>query len=77
MGEIHEIIKASVSNGLWHFVGYWLMIGLILGVVIGIPAQLIIFIINRPLRHKNIRLHGYPPPHCDADGDFKKEKDDE
>jgi hypothetical protein len=26
---------------------------------------------NRFLRHMNIRKHGYPPPHCDADGDFK------
>jgi hypothetical protein len=28
---------------------------------------------NRVLRHWNIRKHGYPPPHCDADGDFKEE----
>lgn len=26
---------------------------------------------NRILRHRNIKLHGYPPAHCDADGDFK------
>jgi len=26
---------------------------------------------NRILRHWNIRKHGYPPAHCDADGDFK------
>jgi hypothetical protein len=26
---------------------------------------------NRFWRHFNIRKHGYPPPHCDADGDFK------
>lgn len=25
---------------------------------------------NRTLRHWNIRKHGYPPAHCDADGDF-------
>ena len=32
---------------------------------------------NRILRHKNIRMHGYPPIHCDADGDFKvEEKED-
>ena len=31
--------------------------------------------INRPLRHRNIKLHGYPPAHCDADGDFKKDED--
>lgn len=31
---------------------------------------------NRVLRHWNIRKHGYPPSHCDADGDFKKDKKD-
>jgi len=34
------------------------------------------YCINRPLRHANIRKHGWPPEHCDADGDFKKEDDD-
>jgi hypothetical protein len=32
------------------------------------------------MRSLNIRLHGWPPPHCDADGDFKpepEEKEDE
>ena len=24
---------------------------------------------NRGLRHLNIRKQGWPPPHCDADGD--------
>jgi len=33
------------------------------------------FCINRPLRHLNIYKHGYPPSHCDADGDFRKEDD--
>ena len=32
------------------------------------------YCINRPLRHRNIKLHGWPPAHCDADGDFKKDK---
>lgn len=26
---------------------------------------------NRIMRHWNIHKHGYPPVHCDADGDFK------
>lgn len=28
---------------------------------------------NRLMRHLNIRKHGWPPEHCDADGDFKPE----
>jgi hypothetical protein len=23
------------------------------------------------MRHLNIRKHGWPPPHCDADGDLR------
>lgn len=26
---------------------------------------------NRLMRHLNIRKAGWPPTHCDADGDFK------
>ena len=25
---------------------------------------------NRFMRHLNIRKHGWPPAHCDADGDY-------
>lgn len=28
---------------------------------------------NRFLRHRNIKAHGWPPAHLDADGDFKDE----
>ena len=69
METIHQIIIESVSGGFWHFIGYWIIIFLF----IGIPAKLIAFAINRPLRHWTIRKHGYPPSHCDVDGDFKKE----
>jgi len=39
-----------------------------------IVAQAICNIWNRTFRHWNIRKHGYPPQHCDADGDFKEKK---
>lgn len=33
---------------------------------------------SRLIRHFNVRKAGWPPPHLDADGDFKSEnKDDE
>lgn len=31
---------------------------------------------NRVIRHLNIRKAGWPPPHCDADGDFRQEDSD-
>jgi hypothetical protein len=42
--------------------------------ILGGIGNLIMFLWNRFWRHWSIRIHGYPPPHCDADGDFKKEK---
>ena len=42
-----------------------------------ITAEVIVRVVvnlpNRILRHWNIHKHGYPPPHCDADGDFKEQ----
>lgn len=35
------------------------------------------YCINRPLRHANIRKHGWPPEHCDADGDFISSDEDD
>lgn len=32
-------------------------------------------IVNRYYRSKNIRAHGWPPAHCDADGDFRSEQE--
>lgn len=32
---------------------------------------------NRFIRMLNIRKHGWPPPHCDADGDFPAVEDEE
>lgn len=31
---------------------------------------------NRTLRHRSIMKHGYPPEHCDADGEFPEKNDD-
>ena len=36
-----------------------------------IVAHAIGFLFNRIMRHLNIWKHGYPPVHCDADGDFR------
>ncbi len=47
-------------------------------IIVGISIIINSFLrycINRPLRHANIRKHGWPPAHCDADGDFKKDEE--
>lgn len=66
-----EVIKFIFSD-------FWIWVGFIL-ILSGI-GKFIFKIYNQTLRHSNIRKHGYPPEHCDADGDFliteEKEEDD-
>ncbi|MES2428226.1 MAG: hypothetical protein V4560_14700 [Bacteroidota bacterium] len=57
-------------RSLWHFVGVFL----ILSLIIGYPFS----VINRQIKHTTLREKGYPPAHCDVDGDFpKKEGEDD
>ena len=60
-------ILAFMSDSPW--LAFFL--ALIAGEVI---VRIIVNLPNRILRHWNIRQHGYPPEHCDADGDFRQEK---
>ena len=34
----------------------------------------VFFMLRQPLRAMNIRKHGWPPAHCDADGDYKQRR---
>ncbi len=43
--------------------------------IIGLAQTMIKGLIVIPLRRKNIKDHGWPPAHCDADGDFKEDDD--
>lgn len=49
----------------------WLTFFLALIISEGV-VRLCLFLPNRIMRHWNIHKHGYPPPHCDADGDFRE-----
>ena len=51
---------------LWHFLGCCILINIFLGYTF--------LLWNRFWRHMSIRKNGYPPIHCDADGDFKEEE---
>lgn len=56
-----EYLKFMFS-GFWVFIGCWIIITSILTFLSSVH--------NRFWRHWNIRKHGYPPEHCDADGDL-------
>jgi hypothetical protein len=47
----------------------WSLVGLLL--VLSGTGTFLFRVWNRAMRCLNIRKHGWPPPHCDADGDFR------
>lgn len=59
--------SGTYGHGFWRFIGCYMFVGLV--------ATLIFKIYNRFWRFWTIRKHGYPPVHCDADGDFKDQTD--
>jgi hypothetical protein len=67
-GELRMDAFKFMSDSPWLTFFLVLIVGeVVVRVVVNLP--------NRILRHWNIRKHGYPPVHCDADGDFRPEKD--
>lgn len=57
--DIYEFMSSS------HWLTFFLAVG-----VCCIVEILFFRLPNRVMRHANIRKWGYPPAHCDADGDF-------
>lgn len=52
------------------FSSFWVYCGFVVLFVIALAiVNSILNLINRLIRHRNIALQGYPPPHCDADGE--------
>jgi hypothetical protein len=69
MNEFLTLLWTTAFQSFWHFVGCFMLVS--------IPFTFAFNVINRTLRHWNIRKHGYPPAHCDADGDFPAKDDDD
>lgn len=65
-----HIIELALES-FWHFIGTCILLWMLLI----LPMQYIInFMMNsihKVIRAETIRKMGYPPKHCDADGDFK------
>lgn len=70
-----ELIK-FIFQSFWHFLGTLIIISGVLTATINLTLG----IINSILRFLNVRKLGYPPPHCDANGEIfcidSDEKDD-
>ena len=54
-----EIIKYATSNGFAVFLGSFFIL------------CVIAHLIHRIIRFLMVSIHGWPPPHLDADGNFK------
>jgi hypothetical protein len=59
-----------IFSGFWVFLGHLVLLGMVLNAFIITPLRLFI-------RSRNIKRHGWPPPHLNADGDFNKKDDNE
>jgi hypothetical protein len=59
-------------RSFWHFVG---ILFLLMAFAALVEALLNTFILSwsRTLRTLNIRKHGWPPPHCNGDGDLNNQ----
>jgi len=67
-----ELFKYILS-GFWVFIGSLVLISM----VFVLPLQCFYNYIRGAQKAKTIRIMGYPPPHCDVDGDFKPDNDED
>lgn len=67
-----EALKFIFSS-FWIWVGFMLMINLVLYFIV----NMILKMYNKKVKHKTLRMIGYPPEHCDADGDIIREIEDD
>ncbi len=62
-----EIIN-FIFKSFWHFIGFI--------IILCIVTDFLMALYNRFWRHWTLLKHGYPPHHCDADGDYKRKNND-
>ncbi len=62
---VNKLIDIAFS-GFWQFIGVEIMIG----ITFQFFFNFLFRVINRLIRHMNIRKKGWPPSHLDADGDI-------
>ena len=70
---LQQILRDSVSAGFGTFMGYVIIMSLIFVAPIRIFAEMV----SSYLRHRNIVKNGWPPEHCDADGNAYEELEEE
>lgn len=64
-----EVMK-FIFRDFWTWLGFFVLLNTVLYYTVNGTMRMW----SRLLRSCNIRKYGYPPEHCDADGDFKASK---
>jgi hypothetical protein len=62
---MNQLIEIAFS-GFWQFIGVLIILNGAMHYLVNAWARL--------LRMMTVRKHGWPPPHIDADGDWKTDK---
>lgn len=65
--NLQSFLDFAFTN-FWHFWGVFAFFALICQ-IIGFAVDYLFKVWNRFMRMLSIRKHGWPPAHCDADGD--------
>lgn len=63
-----DLIKYALDGGFFRWIGFVVILLIICYFVFNFILQ----IIHKIIRAGTIAKQGYPPPHCDGDGDFEK-----
>ncbi len=70
--NLFEFIQNNPGAVLVAIIVIAVAVNLALATIVRVP----IIIVNRWLRSRNIAKQGWPPPHCDGDGDLVQEADE-
>jgi len=62
-----EVIR-FIFSGFWIYLGSFIIFTTIFKIVFDFYS--------RTLRHRSLMKHGYPPSHCNGDGDLIEENED-
>ena len=60
-----------ILSSFWHWAGFMA----ILATILYFGCNIILQLGNRILRHSTLKKIGYPPVHCDGDGDCREDYD--
>jgi hypothetical protein len=71
-----HIIEIALQS-FWHFVGTCILLWMLFLAPLQYIITFVMKSIHKAIRAETIRKVGYPPKHCDGDGDFADTESDD